>query len=43
MFSRNVSTLLLGMVEEGSLKLDFEDEVVAGCCVTHGGETRSAS
>ena len=23
--------------------VDFEDEVVAGCCVTHGGETRSAS
>lgn len=43
MFSRNVSTLLLSMVEEGNLKLDFEDEVVAGCCVTHGGETRSTS
>lgn len=43
MFSRNVATLLLSMVEEGDLKLDFEDEVVAGCCVTHGGETRSSS
>lgn len=43
MYSRNIATLLLSMVKEGALALDFEDEVVAGCCVTHGGATRSQS
>jgi len=43
MYSRNIATLLLSMIKEGQLVLDFEDEVVAGTCVTHAGETRSAS
>lgn len=43
MFSRNIVTLLLSMVKEGALALDFEDEVVAGCCVTHEGAARSQS
>jgi NAD(P) transhydrogenase subunit alpha len=25
-------------MDEGKLKLDFEDEVVAGACLTHNGE-----
>jgi hypothetical protein len=24
--------------EEGGLKLDFEDEIIAGACITRGGE-----
>jgi hypothetical protein len=24
-------------VQDGSLHLDFEDEITAGCCVTHEG------
>jgi NAD(P) transhydrogenase subunit alpha len=24
--------------EEGALKLDFEDEIIAGACITRGGE-----
>jgi len=38
LFSRNVSNLLLHLVKDGSIVLDFEDEITKGCCVTHGGE-----
>ena len=40
MFAKNVATLLKELVTEGELSLDFEDEVVDGTCVTHGGEVR---
>ena len=33
-YARNISNLLLGMVKDGALHLDFEDEIVAGACVT---------
>jgi NAD(P) transhydrogenase subunit alpha len=26
------------MIEDGVLKLDFEDEVIAGACITRNGE-----
>ena len=26
------------MTEEGRLKLDFDDEVIVGACITRGGE-----
>ncbi|MBI4881656.1 MAG: Re/Si-specific NAD(P)(+) transhydrogenase subunit alpha [Planctomycetes bacterium] len=42
MYSRNIATLLLSLIKNGALVLDFKDEVVAAACVTHGGETRSA-
>ena len=38
LFARNVSNLLLHLVKDGSIVLDFEDEITKGCCVTHGGE-----
>ncbi len=38
MYSKNITTLLLDLVEEGELSLDFEDEIVAGTCITHGGK-----
>ena len=38
LYSRNVSTLLLSLVKDGAIKVDFDDEVVRGACVTHGGE-----
>lgn len=38
MYARNVTSFLQDIVEDGELKLDFEDEVVAGSCVTHDGE-----
>ena len=40
MFAKNVATLLKELVTDGELSLDFEDEIVAGTCVTHGGEVR---
>jgi NAD(P) transhydrogenase subunit alpha len=39
LYSRNVSSLLELMIgEEGELKLDFEDAVIAGACITRDGE-----
>ena len=34
LYSRNVSALLLHFAPEGELRLDFEDEITAGACVT---------
>jgi NAD(P) transhydrogenase subunit alpha len=36
-YARNISTLLLGMVKDGNLHLDFEDEVTKATVITHGG------
>jgi H+-translocating NAD(P) transhydrogenase subunit alpha len=38
MYARNISALLLNMTKDDELNIDFEDEITAGCCVTHGGE-----
>ena len=38
LFARNVANLLLHLVKDGAIKLDFEDEITKGSCVTHGGE-----
>jgi NAD(P) transhydrogenase subunit alpha len=39
LYSRNVESLLGLLVgEDGRLNLDFEDEIVAGACVTHEGK-----
>jgi NAD(P) transhydrogenase subunit alpha len=39
LYARNIQALLELMIsEEGTLKLDFEDEVIAGACITRGGE-----
>jgi NAD(P) transhydrogenase subunit alpha len=42
MFSKNLVTFVMEMVdkEDGSLKLDWENEVIAGVCVTHDNEIR---
>jgi NAD(P) transhydrogenase subunit alpha len=37
LYANNVANLLLYMSNEGRVELDFEDEIVAGCCVTHEG------
>ncbi len=37
MYSRNVQTLLLHLVKDGALVLDFEDEITRETCVAHGG------
>ncbi len=40
LYSRNISALLLHLVREGELHLDFEDAITNGCCITHQGEVR---
>ncbi len=37
MYSRNISSLLEHLVEDGELNLDFEDEITRGSCITHEG------
>ena len=42
LYAKNLENLLgLLVSEEGELQLDFEDEIVAGACITHDGEIRS--
>jgi NAD(P) transhydrogenase subunit alpha len=36
-YARNISALLLGMVKDGALNLDFEDEVTKSTVISHGG------
>ena len=36
-YARNISTLLLGMVKDGALNLDFEDEVTKATVITKDG------
>jgi NAD(P) transhydrogenase subunit alpha len=38
LYARNVSNLLLHLVKDGALALDFEDEITKGSCITHDGE-----
>jgi NAD(P) transhydrogenase subunit alpha len=38
LLARNEANLLLHLVKDGMLVLDFEDEITKGACVTHGGE-----
>jgi NAD(P) transhydrogenase subunit alpha len=38
LYANNVANLLLHMSNEGTVELDFEDEIVAGCAVTHEGK-----
>ena len=40
LYSRNISSLLLHLVQEGELHFDFEDAITDGCCITHRGEVR---
>jgi len=38
LFARNVANLLMQLVKDGALNIDFEDEITKGACVTHNGE-----
>jgi NAD(P) transhydrogenase subunit alpha len=39
LYARNVSSLLELMTgEDGALTLNFDDAVIAGACITRGGE-----
>jgi len=38
LYARNVANLLLHLVKDGAINLDFTDEITKGACVTHDGE-----
>lgn len=42
LYSANVVNLLLLMHSDGELRPDFDDEIIAACCVTHAGAVRHA-
>jgi len=42
MYAKNISSLLLHLVREGRLRLDFADEITGGTCITHDGQIVSA-
>jgi len=42
MFSRNILNLLKIMIDiDGNLVLNFDDDIIAASCITHGGEIRN--
>ncbi len=42
MYARNLFNFISPFIQDGALALDWEDEVVAGSCLTHAGEVRHA-
>jgi NAD(P) transhydrogenase subunit alpha len=40
MYAKNLSAFLLHVVQDGQLRLDFEDPIIRDTCVTHAGEVR---
>ena len=38
MYSKNITTFLLHLIDEGQLKLDFEDEIIGDTLITRGGK-----
>jgi NAD(P) transhydrogenase subunit alpha len=40
MYARNISSVLLLLWKDGTLRFDFDDPIVAESCVTHAGELR---
>lgn len=43
LFAKNAANLLALMTADGKVVPDFDDEVVAGACLTHGGSIRHAA
>ena len=37
MYAKNLSAFLAQLIKDGSLNLDFEDEIIGGTCITHEG------
>lgn len=40
LLAQNIANVIALMMVEGELAPDFDDEIVAGACLTHGGEVR---
>jgi NAD(P) transhydrogenase subunit alpha len=43
LYARNIEALLSLMIEGGRVALDFDDEVIAGACITRGGDVVNAA
>ena len=43
MYAKNLGALVALMSDDGKLKLDFNDDIIAAVCVTHDGEVRNAA
>jgi H+-translocating NAD(P) transhydrogenase subunit alpha len=41
LYARNITNLLQLLFSNGELKLDFADEIIRDCCVTHAGQITS--
>ena len=41
MYARNITALVLSLVKDGALHLDFKDEITSATCVTHNGVIRN--
>jgi NAD(P) transhydrogenase subunit alpha len=42
LYGSNITSLLALMTSDATVRIDFADEILAGACVTHGGEIRHA-
>src|SRR6266567_2065395 len=42
MYAKNVQAFLGHIVQDGKLRLDFEDQIIRDTCVTHAGEVRKS-
>jgi len=40
LYSQNILNMLMLLLRDGELRLDFDDEILASACVTHAGEVR---
>ncbi len=43
MYAKNMASFLAHLVQDGAVKLDFEDEITSGTCITHDGRVVSAA
>ena len=42
LYAKNLENLLgLMITEEGSLNVDFEDDIIAAACITQGGQVKN--
>jgi len=42
MYAKNLAAFLGHVIQDGKLRLDFEDQIIRDTCVTHGGEVRKS-
>lgn len=43
LYSRNITRFALSLIQEGELRLNFDDEVIAATCVTHDGQVQKGA